>query len=226
MSQHFLRSSAYRNFTVSRIYAMTDEQVHDLFVQLRWNSTTHQACPRCGAWDQHYTRPIRKQWRCKGCGRDFSVTSCTIFASHKKPLRTLLLATFYFVTGTKGIAGLGLSRLADYSSKGAHALLGKMKETTFRMQDQTPLSGIVEIDGGYFGGKPRKPNRRGAPEQRADCRSLDQPTNRATPLAGDGDDEAELGETPKQARSYGAPAAWFARTRSNQNHYRSRPLGE
>lgn len=140
---------------------MTDEQVHDLFVQLRWNSATHQACPRCGAWDQHYKRPVRKQWRCKGCGRDFSITSCTIFASHKKPLRTLLLAAFYFVTGTKGIAGLGLSRLADYSTKGAHALLGKMRETLFRTQDQTPLTGIVEIDGGYFGGKPRDPNHRG-----------------------------------------------------------------
>ncbi|ALN56815.1 transposase [Lysobacter enzymogenes] len=161
MAQHFLRSSAYRDFNVSGIYAMTDEQVHDLFVQLRWNSTTHQACPWCGVWDQHYPRPIRRQWRCKSCGRDFSVTTCTVFANHKKPLRTLLLAAFYFVTSAKGIAGLGLSRTVNYSSKGAHALLGKFREALIRTQDQTPLTGIVEIDGGYFGGKPRRPNRRG-----------------------------------------------------------------
>ena len=161
MSQHFLRSAAYRDLTIDSIYAMTEKQVFDLFTRLRWGDTTRQICPSCGAWDQHYFRRARWQWRCKACGRDFSVTSCTMFASRKKPLRTLLLTTFYFVTGAKGVAGLGLSRVADYSSKGAHALLGKMRETLFRTQDQTPLTGVVEVDGGYFGGKPRKPNRRG-----------------------------------------------------------------
>lgn len=161
MSQHFLRSAAYRDLTIDSIYAMTEQQVFELFTRLRWGGTTHQICPSCGTWEQHYFRRARWQWRCKACGRDFSVTSCTIFASRKKPLRTLLLTAFYFVTGAKGVAGLGLSRVADYSSKGAHALLGKMRETLLRTQDQTPLTGIVEVDGGYFGGKPRKPNRRG-----------------------------------------------------------------
>ncbi|UBB24247.1 IS1595 family transposase [Pseudoxanthomonas japonensis] len=166
MSQHFLRSSAYRDLNVHAIYAMSDEEVHDLFVRLRWNSPTHQACPRCGAWDRHYARSRRKQWRCKACGHDFSVTSATVFASRKKPLRTILIAAFHFVTAVKGLAGLGLTRTVDYSSKAAHALLGKMRESILRSQDLTPLTGIVEIDGGYFGGKPRKPNRRGARNNR------------------------------------------------------------
>lgn len=161
MSQHFLRSAAYRDLTLTSIYAMSDQEVHDLFARLRWNSATHQACPGCGVWDQHHPRPKRQQWRCKTCGRDFSVTSATVFANRKKSLRSILVAAFFYVTGVKGIASLGLGRMNDCSMKAAHALQGKLRESILRTQDLTPLTGVVEIDGGYFGGKPRKPNRRG-----------------------------------------------------------------
>jgi ribosomal protein L37AE/L43A len=161
MTQHYLRSAAYRDFSIHSIYAMSDDDIHAMFARLRWRSETHQACPACGAWAQHYRRPARQQWRCRNCGRDFSVTSATAFSSRKKSLRSILLATFYYVTGVKGLAGLGLSRMSDYSNKAAHVTLGKLREAIFRTQDFTPLTGIVEIDGGYFCGKPRKPNRRG-----------------------------------------------------------------
>ena len=161
MAQHFLRSAAYRDFNIDAIYKMSDADIRDLFARLRWGSLTHQACPRCGLWDTHYLRRNRHQWRCKGCSHDFSVTSATVFANRKKPLRTLLLAVFYYVAGVKGIAGLGMSRVGNYSSKAAHVTLGKLREAILRTQDLTPLTGVVEIDGGYFGGKPRKPNRRG-----------------------------------------------------------------
>jgi hypothetical protein len=41
---------------------------------------------------RHYFRPTRKIWRCAGCQEDFSVTSGTIFAFHKLPLRLYLAA--------------------------------------------------------------------------------------------------------------------------------------
>lgn len=161
MTQHYLRSAAYRDFSIHSIYGMSDDEIHGMFARLRWGSDSHQACPACGAWAKHYRRPARQQWRCKECGRDFSVTSATAFSSRKKSLRSILLATFYYVTGVKGLAGLGLTRMGDYSNKAAHVTLGKLREAIFRTQDFTPLTGVVEIDGGYFGGKPRKPNRRG-----------------------------------------------------------------
>lgn len=161
MGQHFLRSSAYRNFTIHTIYAMSDEDIHQLFARLRWGSQTHQVCPSCGVWDRHYVRQSRWQWRCRACRRDFSVTSATVFANRKKSLRTLLLVAFHYVTAAKGIAALALCRVVDYSSKTAFVTLGKCRESILRTQDLTPLTGVVEIDGGYFGGKPRKPNRRG-----------------------------------------------------------------
>ena len=140
---------------------MREEEIHEMYVMARWNSLTHQGCPACGTWDTHYWRARRKQWRCKACGADFTVTSRTAFANRKKSLKHILAMIFHYVSSPKGIAGLQMCRTCDYSSKAAHVTLGKLREALLRTQDETPLKGTVEIDGGYFGGKPRKPNRRG-----------------------------------------------------------------
>jgi hypothetical protein len=42
-------------------------------------------------------------WRCKACRGDFSITSGTLFAWHKLPLRTYLLAVAAFCNEVKGI---------------------------------------------------------------------------------------------------------------------------
>jgi transposase-like protein len=160
MSQNFLRSAAYRNFSEDEIYAMSDQEIHDYFCRVRWDSTTHQACPSCGLWEHHYVRKARRQWRCKGCGRDFSVTSGTVFANHRRSLRHILLLIFTYASSTKGAAGLYACRSRNWSNKAVHANLGKIRESIWRTRDRTPLTGIVHVDGGYFCGKPRKPNYR------------------------------------------------------------------
>lgn len=49
MTQHYLRSAAYRDFSIHSIYAMSDDEILAMFARLRWGSDTHQACPACGA---------------------------------------------------------------------------------------------------------------------------------------------------------------------------------
>jgi hypothetical protein len=49
-----------------------------------------------------------------------------------------------------------LSRILDVQVKTAFVLAGKLREALARSADETPLSDIVEVDGGYFGGRPRK----------------------------------------------------------------------
>ncbi len=160
MSQHFLRSAAYRDFSEDEIYAMSDQEIHDYFCRIRWDSTTHQGCPSCGLWERHYIRRARRQWRCKGCGRDFSVTSDTIFANHRRSLRHLLLLIFTYADSKKGAAALYACRSRNWSNKAVHVNFGKIRESIWRTRDRTPLTGTVHIDGGYFCGKPRKPNYR------------------------------------------------------------------
>ena len=53
------------------------------------------------------------RWRCKACRRDVSITSDTLFAWHKLPLRSYRLAVAAFCNGVKGKSALALSRDLD-----------------------------------------------------------------------------------------------------------------
>ena len=46
--------------------------------------------------------PEATRWRCKACRADFSITSGTLFARHKLPLKTDLMAIAVFCNEVKG----------------------------------------------------------------------------------------------------------------------------
>ena len=68
---------------------LSEDQAFDLFRSIRWASTDGDAvCGKCGCCEC-YTFKARRIFKCKGCGAQFSVTSGTIFASRKLPIRTV-----------------------------------------------------------------------------------------------------------------------------------------
>ncbi len=160
MAQHFLHSKEARGFSLTAIDKMSDEEIETLFARCRWGSETMQGCPSCGDFRRHYRRVKRHRWRCAACQHEFSVTSRTPFDKHKLSLRNLLRAILVFEAGAKGRATLDASRLLGFTPKTLQALHGKIREVLVNGMDLTPLRGIVHMDGGYFCGKPRKPNRR------------------------------------------------------------------
>ena len=143
---------------------MSDAEAHDAFRMIRWSDTKGEPyCPRCGC-AAVYAYKTRKLWRCQGCTHQFSVTSGTIFASRKLPVRTYLLAIAIFVNGAKGHSALQLSRDLDCQYKTAFVLAHKLREAIGSATSGRTVSGEVEVDGAYFGGyvKPAnyKENRR------------------------------------------------------------------
>lgn len=74
--------------------------------------------------------------------------------------KRLLLLIFLFAIEPKGLSANKLSGLIGVTFRTAFQNLGKLREAKFQMQDLTPLRGIVQIDGGHFCGKPRRPRRR------------------------------------------------------------------
>ncbi len=92
MAQHFLLSAGARSLSAAKIMRMSDTGVENVFLRLRWPETDGKAvCPDCGCSI------------CYACRRDFSITSGTLFAWHKLPLRTYLLAVAGFCNEVKGI---------------------------------------------------------------------------------------------------------------------------
>ena len=131
MAQHFLLSAAARSLSAAKIMRMSDSGVDNVFLRLRWPATDGKpVCPSCGC-TICYACPRssgQPRWRCKACRQDFSITSGTLFAWHKLPLRTYLLAVAAFCNEVKGHSMLALSRDLDVQYKTAFVLAHKLRE--------------------------------------------------------------------------------------------------
>ena len=167
MAQHFFLSAKARTLSLGAIMRMTDEQAHDRFQAIRFADNGGAAfCPRCGSVEV-YTYAARRIWKCKACQHQFSVTSGTIFASRKLPIRDYLAAIAIFVNAVKGISALQLGRDLDVQYKTAFVLAHKLREAVGASQAGVVLTGTVEVDGAYFGGHTRQENEK---EKRTDKR--------------------------------------------------------
>lgn len=152
MSQHFLLSSQARTLSLSKVMRLSDAEAFETFKSIRWASNGgNPFCPRCGCVEI-YSYSTRKIFKCKGCNAQFSVTTGTIFASRKLPLRDILAAIAIFVNSAKGHSALQLSRDLDVQYKTAFVLSHKIREALSKQSETKTVSGEVEIDGAYFGG--------------------------------------------------------------------------
>ncbi len=152
MSQHFLLSAKARTLSLAQVLRLSDDEAYETFKAIRWASTDGDpVCPRCGGLESYEYR-TRRIYKCKACGSQYSLTTATIFASRKLPIRDLLAATAIFVNGAKGYSALQLSRDLDVQYKTAFVLAHKIREALGAEMDDRTLSGQVEVDGAYFGG--------------------------------------------------------------------------
>ena len=167
MAQHFLLSAAARSISLKAVFSMGEAKAYETFRAMRWSETDGEAyCPRCGCTET-YAIKSRRQFECKACKHHFSVTSGTVFANRKMSYTDLLAAIVIFVNGAKGVAALQLSRDLDCQYKTAFVLTHKLREAMAQEQAGRTLEGIVEMDGGYFGGYVKPENRK---EDRKDRR--------------------------------------------------------
>jgi transposase-like protein len=165
MAQHFLLAAAARSISPAKVLHMSEAEVETVFARLRWPQTGGKPlCPKCGCQTCYDCRrsPDRPRWRCKACRADFSVTSGTLFAWHKLPLRIYLLAIALFCNEVKGKSMLAFSRDLDVQYKTAFVLAHKLREALAASLNGLRIGGdgrTAEVDGAYFGGHVRPENR-------------------------------------------------------------------
>jgi transposase-like protein len=173
MAQHFLLSKAAKTLSLASVFTMKDAEAETTFRRIRWADTNGEpVCPHCGGVDAYDCRRLKgaPRFRCRACGKDFSITSGTLFASHKLPLRGYLAAIAIFVNEVKGKSALALSRDLNVSYKCAFVLLHKLREAMAEELKGRVVGGegkTAEVDGGYFGGYVKPANLR---ENRRDRR--------------------------------------------------------
>jgi transposase-like protein len=140
-----------RNATVDEAQAVA------FLEKQRWGSEAY--CPHCGDMDVYAMmtgeqRNKDYRWRCKGCKKMFTVRTKSVLEETRLPLRVWVYAIWKAASAKKGISALQLSREMEITHKSALFILRRLRHG---MSEENPskLTGTVEADEVYIGGRPR-----------------------------------------------------------------------
>ena len=127
-----------------------EETAREWFEALVWSSG--RSCPRCGSLDTHEASHRYSPYRCRDCKKYFSVKTGSVMEGSNVPLRKWVFAIYLEITSLKGVSSTKLHNDIKVTQKTAWFMLHRIREM-FGRDDDSPLSGEVEVDETYVGGK-------------------------------------------------------------------------
>lgn len=145
----------------------SDDECRDYLIAQRWPNGV--ACPRCGTLEPWtITRKSKTKnkvttlFKCRGCKRQFTPTVGTIFEDSKIPLSKWFAAIYMMVQSKKGVSAHQIHRQLGVTYKSAWYMCHRIREAMREKGDRPILTGTIEAEETYVGGKAR-----GAPAARA-----------------------------------------------------------
>lgn len=130
----------------------------DHLESLRWPDKPH--CPHCDG-----TRVARKKendrvgrWNCHDCHNSFNVLQGTVFQGTQLPLQKWFLAIGLMVNAKKSLSSCQMARDLEMNQGSCLSMQHRIR-AAMASEERSFLSGIVEVDETYVGGKPRKRNK-------------------------------------------------------------------
>jgi transposase-like protein len=120
-------------------------------VKNRWPNGV--ACPRLGCGSASVqVITTRKKWRCKDCGRQFSVRVNSIFEASPLPLTKWLPAVWLLANTKNGTSSHELGRALGVTQKTAWFMLHRIREA-MAPTDNRMFDGEIEADETFVGGR-------------------------------------------------------------------------
>lgn len=110
-------------------------------------------CPRCGYKYTCVAKHLEMPYFCSECKRYFSVKIGTVMEHSKISYRKWAVATYLLATRPKGISSVQLGRDLGIKQSSAWLLLHKLRETWSTLVGPDLMSGPVEVDEVYLGGR-------------------------------------------------------------------------
>ncbi len=139
------------NSLVDLMMAFPNEQAAiDHFRAIRWRDGAF--CPHCNS-EKVYHFSDGKSHKCGDCRKRFSIKVGTIFEDSKIPLVKWFMAIWTLTSHRNGIASTQLARDILVTQKTAWFMLHRLRSAAQTKSFNKTLSGTVEADGPYAGGK-------------------------------------------------------------------------
>lgn len=112
------------------------------------------ACPHCGVITPSYYRVrSRKCYECKDCGNQIHPLAGTIFHKSSTPLKDWFYVIFLFSVAKNGVSAKEIERHLGVTYKTAWRMAKQVR--LLMLESRSPLSGVVETDETYIGGRQR-----------------------------------------------------------------------
>jgi transposase-like protein len=123
--------------------------------KVRWAGTP--VCPYCKA-SRSTPLPKENRYHCNACNTTFSVTVGTIFHHTHLPLQKWFLALSIVLNAKKGLSAHQLARDLEVHKNTGWRMAMQIRKAMAESDQRELLTGIVEMDETYIGGKPRRGN--------------------------------------------------------------------
>ena len=143
-----------KGITLAELFKMfpDDEAAREWFEATMWQDGP--VCPRCHSGEPakpstHLTMPY---W-CVRCKRHFSVKVGTVMERSKIGYQKWVIALFLVLTNAKGTSSMKLHRTLGIRQPSAWFMLHRIREAMRTMAQDDAMSGPVEVDELYVGGR-------------------------------------------------------------------------
>ncbi len=150
---------------------LTEADARAMLERIRWPNGPHCPLADCGGADAYRieTKPkttynadgtvkrvvgARHLFKCKACRRQFTVTKGTIFEDSKIPLRTWIMVMYRMCSSKRGVSAHQIHREYGLTYESAWFMVHRIR-WAMTAKTGSPLTGTIEADETYVGGKLR-----------------------------------------------------------------------
>jgi transposase len=124
-------------------------------------------CPKCEREAKWYPLEKVRAFSCQWCGHHIHPTVGTLFEDSRTSLQTWFYAIFLFTTSRHGVPAKELQRQLGVTYKCAWRMGHEIRKHMADVDGNPPLSGDVEVDETYIGGRRKGRGGRGLPHKTA-----------------------------------------------------------
>jgi len=127
----------------------TDKECREYLYAKRWPDGF--VCPKCGVKGEPFNVASRRQYQCKQCNHQTSVTAGTVMDKSQTPLKKWFLAIYLMSSDKRGCSAMRLKRELHIAYDTAWTMSHKIRNAMKERDANYQIQGYIELDESFFG---------------------------------------------------------------------------